>query len=62
MSSSVSRDEFGIPLGKHRATCGCQLEGRSIIKPCSKHRAELNLEAMRVSVDPKPSRRPRRRR
>lgn len=34
----MERDELGIPLGKHRATCGCQFEHRDLTKPCKKHR------------------------
>ena len=30
-------DEFGIPLGEHTLVCGCKMEGRSLLEPCTDH-------------------------
>lgn len=30
-------DEFGIPKGEHRAKCGCEFRGRSVLRPCYEH-------------------------
>ena len=32
-------DEHGIPLGEHTLTCGCKMNGRSIVLLCDDHDA-----------------------
>lgn len=40
----MERDEYGIPKGEHKAVCGCEFHGRSLLKTCDEHKNAFSLD------------------
>lgn len=54
-------DEFGIPTGDHRATCGCWFEGRDLKTVCDTHQklfSDATLKFLSIGEDADEAKRP----
>jgi hypothetical protein len=42
-------DRHGIPTGKHTLSCGCKMEGRTMLEACKQHRHLFSITDVSLS-------------